>query len=252
MKNILINVPHSSLKLSKEFLERILIDNNELQNELYLLTDLYTDKLINENKYECVIAKYSRLYCDVERFRDDRLELMSKKGMGAIYTHTSNGKSLLSFDDNYKNKVLSEYYDLYHNELKEKTDYIINKYGKVIIIDIHSFSSILIEKLKINTVSPLPDICIGFDNVFVDYNILNIIKNEFIKSGYKVDFNYPYSGSIVPLKYFNNRDKRVTSYMIEINKDVYLENDTVAKNKLNKLKNVLESIFNNITGDYDE
>ena len=55
------------------------------------MTDLGIDELFKD--YECikVIPKYSRLYCDVERFKDDDKEIMSKYGEGVVYTHLYDG-----------------------------------------------------------------------------------------------------------------------------------------------------------------
>ena len=52
------------------------------------MSDFKVDKLFENIDAEKVKCKYSRLYCDVERFKDDELEEMSKYGQGgSIYSY---------------------------------------------------------------------------------------------------------------------------------------------------------------------
>jgi len=76
---VLANIPHSSLFIPDEIREKFLINDEQLQWELLLLTDRFTDELFS------VIAeiggvtkryKYSRLVADPERFEDDSREPM--------------------------------------------------------------------------------------------------------------------------------------------------------------------------------
>lgn len=48
------------------------------------MCDYKIDEIV-EDKSQTIIFSYSRLYCDVERFRDSS-EIMNKYGMGYIYT----------------------------------------------------------------------------------------------------------------------------------------------------------------------
>jgi len=50
----------------------------------------------------------------------------------------------------------------------------------------------------------------------------------FRKKGYSVEVNRPYSGSIVPLDYYQ-MEKRVSSIMIEINRELYMDEKTGEK-----------------------
>ncbi len=63
--------------------------------------------------------------------------------------------------------------------------------------------------------------------MFGDLEIVNLALNHFQNYGYSVKINYPYSGSIIPNYSFLNKDYRVKSLMIEINKRIYLKNNAV-------------------------
>lgn len=63
--------------------------------------DYLTDKLIS-NKCHKLVFKYLRLFCDVEKFKDDSKEYMSKKGMGVVYTNDCN--NIITIPNKYFNK----------------------------------------------------------------------------------------------------------------------------------------------------
>ena len=243
--NIIINIPHSSTYIPEPFLEGVAINKEELQQEVELLTDLYTDDLFANKDCNIIRADISRIVCDMERFRDDSKEQMSNVGMGVIYTQTSKGKKLIEFDSEYRNTILKEYYDSYYNKFEELTSSILNRYGRCIIIDGHSFSVELLKRLGIPYKNS-PDICIGFDDEFCDSDILNILKQHFEKNGLAVALNYPYVGSIVPNRYYNKKDSRVKSLMIEVNKSIYLDDNNQKNANYSKIKIIIQKAIKKV------
>ena len=86
MAYILFHVPHSSLKIPNVYWNICIKNKEYINNSNINLSDYLIDKLI-PNKCHKIVFKYSRVFCDVERFKDDKKESMSKKGMGVIYTN---------------------------------------------------------------------------------------------------------------------------------------------------------------------
>ena len=80
-----------------------------------------------------------------------------------------------------------------------------------------------------------PDICIGVDSKYTSKELTDMVKDFFIDKGYSVRINYPYSGTIVPNKYFYKEEKRLESIMIEINKRLYLGNNSKIKKDIDIL-----------------
>ena len=72
---------------------------------------------------------------------------MSKKGMGVIYTNDCNATIAIP-NKKYKSKVLKSYYDKHHNKLDKIVTNILKKYNKCIIIDFHSFTDEMVEKVN--------------------------------------------------------------------------------------------------------
>ena len=177
------------------------------------------------------------MFIDPERFGDDEQEDMYKKyKLGWFYENAILENKPLR-DTKNKEKI-RKYYDEHHKSLNKMTKEKIDKYGKCTIIDCHSFSNNRYWFLDKNF--ELPDICIGFEDNHVDKDLLEIIKEEFKQ--YNTQINSPYQGSLVPTDYYN-KDTRVKSVMIEINKKLYLEDDNITKNEnFDKIKQKIGNI----------
>lgn len=89
--NLLIHIPHASLHLPRDFWRDVAVDREIIEKNLHFMADYKVDELARDIDYHKVIAKYSRLYCDVERFQNDADEPMARLGMGAVYTHLPGG-----------------------------------------------------------------------------------------------------------------------------------------------------------------
>ena len=81
---VMIHVPHSSTLVPKEDMKNFIGD--ELEGELLRMTDHYCDDLF-KCKHDMLEFPYSRLVCDVERFKDDKDEPMAAIGMGFADEH---------------------------------------------------------------------------------------------------------------------------------------------------------------------
>ena len=244
MNNIILHIPHSSLKLPRRFFKKILIDKNVVKNFNYTITDLYSKELFGKNKHPKIVAKYSRIYCDVEKFANDEKEIMAKFGMGFVYTHTNEGVNFLNPSSKYKNKIYNKYYLKHHNKLDNIVSKILSNNKKTILIDCHSFSRdiIMFEDKKEN----LPDICIGFDQLYTNEKLVNYIKTYFENLGYHVQFNHPYSGTIIPNKYFKEKADNLYSAMIEINKKLYLDENNNKNSNFKILRKQIQTLLHEL------
>ncbi len=217
---VLLHIPHISLKVPKIFYKGLLISKDEFRKYNLKMSDIYVDYLFKDIKGKRIKAKYSRMFCDVEKFKDETQEFMSKYGQGVIYTHTYNQILFHQHDEKYKKKVY-KYYDRYHKKLDRISKRLLSKNNKLLILDIHSYSN---EQALYHHNGEFPDICIGIEEDYYDEDILNKIISNIKEKGYSYKINYPYIGSIIPNIIYNN-DKykgRVISIMLEVNKRIYL------------------------------
>ena len=74
----------------------LVLSDSALERELLRLTDRYTDELFALDPAIAipVVFGVSRFVVDPERFTDDALEPMAARGMGAVYTATTDGAPL--------------------------------------------------------------------------------------------------------------------------------------------------------------
>ena len=238
--HILIHIPHSSINIPSNLSDDYLLTKEELEKETKIMADLFTDELFDTpfKKYGGLKLDLSRVFLDVERFRDDSLESMADIGMGLSYVKTSDLKELRTLK--YKNEILA-IYDEYHLELEKLVEKKLKKHNKCLIIDCHSFPSVPRPYQQDQQYDNIK-VCIGSIDYHKDQNLINSIKKNF--KDYKVEENKPYSGSIVPLKHYK-QDNRVKSVMIEMDRSIYMDdNITFTKsNDYNKVKDILENIL---------
>ena len=217
---VLLHMPHISIKVPRKFFNGLIIPKDLFRKYNLEMSDIGIDELFKDYKCIKIKPKYSRLFCDVERFRNDNDEIMSKYGEGVVYTNTYDGILFHKHDEKYKNKVL-RYYDKYHKNLDKITKKLLRKDDSLLIIDCHSFSD---KMASFFFKKPFPDICIGIEKDYYDKKIVDYVVNKIKKLGYSYKINYPYKGSLVPNCIYNKKVKykKVVSIMLEINKKTYL------------------------------
>lgn len=216
MNEFLIHIPHASAFIPENCRRAFLIDP---ANELPYITDWFTDVLFDLPAQKLVFP-VSRLVCDAERFRDDRQEEMSCRGMGACYTHGHDGLPLRILTAAQRETILRQWYDPHHAQLERFVAEKLRRFGHCTVIDGHSFSSAPLP-YEPDQALERPDICIGTDGFHTPPSLTNMLCEAFLSKGYSVAVNRPYAGTIVPLRYYR-KDARVHSVMIELNRGLYM------------------------------
>jgi N-formylglutamate amidohydrolase len=92
-----VHILHSSTFVPSDVLDSFSVSKFKLKREILRLTDWYVDELfssVHELGGTEVVYPVSRLVSDPERLEDDEREVMASRGMGVIYTRTSDGKDL--------------------------------------------------------------------------------------------------------------------------------------------------------------
>ncbi len=234
---VIIHVPHSSTYIPPD--EMQYFTTLHLQRELNVMTDHYCDDLY-DSAAEMIRFPISRLVCDPERFRDDRDEIMSRVGMGAVYTSCSDGEELKRVPDNHREEIMTRYYDSHHSRLESAVSDRLDRFGKCLIIDGHSFYDTPLP-YESDQDTDRPDICIGTDSYHTPGKIEVTLCDHFLKRGYSVEFNRPFAGSLVPLKYYR-KDRRVMSVMIEINRRLYIDHDINKTENYQRVKNDVQTV----------
>lgn len=223
---MLLHIPHSSIKM----VEGVKVSN--LQENLNILTDWFTDELFFHESAEKIIFKYSRLSVDVERYLQD--EPMEKKGQGILYKLDAFGKPIERLNIEQSMKV----YHNHHYLLNQRTGWTLAYFPIAFIVDCHSF---LHEW-------PAPDICLGVGS-YTPEMVSEKVKKFFNQHGLSVDVNFPYKGSIIPSGFEGDND--VKSIMIEVNRNLYLDDKYNKNDNFENMQKIIEGALD-IIYDYTE
>jgi N-formylglutamate amidohydrolase len=244
---LLANSPHSSMFIPSDLRRSLLLNDGELNRELLLLTDRYVDELFSSIlEAGGILVKYnlSRLVVDPERFEDDEREEMSKVGMGAIYVKASDGRSLRNKpDQTERERLLDRFYRPYHRSMEEEVQGLLERFGRCLILDCHSFSSVPLP-FEPDQDPERPDICIGTDKFHTPIPLMEAVEQFFNRNHLVVTVNKPYAGTYIPSKYLEKKDIRVSSIMIEINRKLYMDEKT--GEKLSRFEDVKNAISDSI------
>ncbi len=217
-KPVVLHVPHSSLYIPDADRARILLNDEELREALFDMTDWFTDELFPVKKFDSVVSQVSRLIVDVERFRDDSLEPMAKKGQGAVYVATGQGLVLRDHDEAYREQLLRTYYDTHHSAFNLAVARCLQSYERCLIIDCHSYSAALVTD-RPNEAKP--EICIGADALHTPEHLVRAAVDCINDSGFSVAVNTPFAGAIVPQQ-FHAKNSQVCSIMLEVERSLYM------------------------------
>jgi N-formylglutamate amidohydrolase len=239
---LVLHVPHSSTVVPPEVRPQLTVSDEELGLELLRMTDWYTDELFALPPDEAATVRYpvSRLVVDPERFEDPDREPMEMVGMGAAYTRTADGARLRdqAVAARERESLLARYYRPHHEALEAATAAALEAHGRCLIVDCHSFPS---ELLPYETKAaagreflvPRPAVCLGSDRFHTPRWLLRrawLHVHEIIDRWphavpHRVAFDEPFAGTIVPSR-FLRADGRVMSLMIELRRDLYMDEET--------------------------
>lgn len=225
---LLVHIPHSSTVVPADVRHGLLLDDIELERELLVMTDWYTDQLFNhvlDVGGTMFVNRWSRLVVDPERFPNDAEEIMAVRGMGAVYIKTSNGRILRNDELNLnREELLSRYFHPYAEAMANQVDRILDRHGHCLIVDGHSFASKPLS-YELDQTSDRPELCIGTDAVHTSPKLIQAIEEISASEGVITACNRPFSGTYVPLPFWH-KDRRVAGVMIEIRRDLYMDEAT--------------------------
>ena len=224
---VIFHIPHDSTVIPSEVRDQFVLNDKDLSREIIKMTDHHTYDLIASISSTSQIVKFpvSRLVVDVERFESDCDEYMAARGMGVIYKSTHELKPLrrpmLTAE---REHLLSKWYRPHHALLTGAVDKALNEFRRALVIDVHSFPSLPLP-YETDLTAYRPEICIGSDSYHSPGEVVDELSRSFELHGFEVGINTPFAGAIVPAKHYN-KDERVQAVMIEIRRDLYLDEST--------------------------
>jgi N-formylglutamate deformylase len=216
--SLLLHLPHASTHIP--LMEGYTVDGDTLQAELLKLTDHHTDDLFANDRDVAVVATFSRIFCDAERFTDDTLEVMAARGMGVLYTHTDAGERMRTVTPELRERILREHYAPHHARLTAAVQAALDSTGQATVVDGHSYPDVPLVR-DLDQDPARPDFNIGTDPFHTPTELVDVAVAYFSTRGYTLGVDRPYRGTLVPMTWYQ-RDARVRSIMLEVNRALYL------------------------------
>ncbi len=228
MTPLLTHLPHDSTVIPPEALPDFLISADELRHELLRLTDWHTAAMYAEGAAadDVLRAEVSRLVVDVERFPEDRDEPCAAVGLGATYVRTCEGRPLRALSPERRAELLARYYWPHHRRLEAAAESRLARFGRCVILDAHSFPTGVLPT-QVDFSAP-PEIGLGTEGRHTPPALRALAEGFFRSRGFVVGFDVPFRGAMVPTRYYH-QDFRVESLMVEVRRDLYMDESTGAR-----------------------
>lgn len=223
-----LHVPHASLEIPPECLPDFVVSSEELAEERLRLTDAWTDELFGAGwpAERVWRAPVSRLVVDVERFREDAREPCARVGMGATYVRGTRGQALRQLGPARREALLETYYDPHHRACDAAAAAALASVGCCLVLDAHSYPR---EPLPTEPVGlSRPEIGLGTDAFHTPPELRALAEGFFRDRGLEVAVDTPFTGAFVPGRFFG-REARVRALMVEVRRDLYMDESTGAK-----------------------
>lgn len=229
---LVVHLPHASTHVPQRFKEDLLLTDKELAREITRVTDHLTDRLFESGSTlgACFVNRISRLVFDPERFRSDEDEVMASRGAGVVYAVTTDGRRLRDEEVlvSTREQILADFYDPYALGLQRLVDDVLERFGRCLIVDAHSYPLTPLS-WELHPDAARPPIAFGTDPHHTPPALVESLEEVVDRHGLSTDLNVPFAGTYVPLKHLN-RDERVSSVMIEVRRDLYLDESTARSN----------------------
>ena len=258
-KPLIISSPHSGVLLDDNLLAKRNSDTYSFDS----MQDMYVNELsygLNEFGFTVLQSNISRIVIDLNRDINEINPKMIKNLPSDIEINFSDkvkgGIGLIAMKDASGNNIydkkidwlevksrIDNYYLPWHKALKNEINILLDKFKRVLIIDMHSMPSETIYSNK------LADSVIGnnFGKSSSEASI-KILSNLIKSYGYSVSINNPYSGGFIT-KNYSSIDKNIQCIQLEIKKSLYMnekdfyKNENFEKFSMN-LKQIIYKFFN--------
>jgi len=220
---VILHAPHGGRVIPAEHIGAYVVSAAELEAEKNIMTDHFTDVLVGGiTGASSVINELSRFAVDVERFPDESEE-MNTVGMGVLYTHGSRGQQIRDLR-RADPPALMQHFDAYSAAFTHLVNATLREHGRAVIVDVHSYPEHPLA-YELHADQPRPELCLGFEDFHAPAELVRTVTDAF--APLELLPNGPFSGAYVPLEHYGT-DARVHSVMLEIRRDVYLHEDSLA------------------------
>ncbi|TDW31110.1 N-formylglutamate amidohydrolase [Cryobacterium psychrophilum] len=173
-------------------------------------------------------------------------EKMNAVGMGVLYTHGSHGQEIRDLARTDQT-ALMHHFKSYSAALTDLVNATLRQHGRALIIDMHSYPEHALA-YELHADRPRPELCIGFEQFHAPADFVHTVTDAF--AHLHALPNGPFAGAYVPLEHYGT-DSRVNAVMLEIRRDLYMDEDTLALKPapFRELQESLQKLVNTLAGE---
>jgi len=237
---VIVHAPHGGTAIPPECRAEFVVSDAELESELLALTDHGVDTFaraaLRRAGGSAVVNRLSRFVVDVERFPGPEEE-KNAVGMGVLYTHGTQRQRLRAIPEDAVDDYM-RFFGEYSAALANLVNRALARHGRAIIVDVHSYHRAVLPH-EVHATEPRPELCVGYESFHMTDELREVVRSCFdhLEQG----DNETFHGSYVPLEHYR-RDERVQSVMLEIRRDMYMDEATGKRNR-----RAMQSIGNSLT-----
>lgn len=206
---VIISIPHSGsyipTSMKNKLKKEVILPNTD-----WYLSSLYT--FLDSLGYTIIINHVNRYVIDVNRNVDEKKGTSYKTN--TVYTHTTQGDEMYNIPITEKEiqERIKNYYIPYHQLLKKAIKEKLKFFNKVYIIDLHSFG-----------LDYGADVILGNNfNESCSLEVSNFFKNSFLKNGFRVKENSPFTGGYIT-KNYGEKEHNCEAIQIELWYSSYIQ-----------------------------
>ncbi len=236
---VLLSIPHSGTHYLQAFLDRSSLDEMQIRQSEDSFIDMFFAMAAHYGAH-VLIANYPRAFVDLNRAENELdpylIKQKLKKSDINFSTRTAAGLGVIprvvaentpiypdKIDLKEAQKRLTHIYRPFHNALQQTITHIKQKFGYVILLDMHSMPSHLLDDIATHHNEPMIDITIGDKYGRACATHVSVaIASYFRDRNYHVSLNQPYSGGFITTHY-GKPTKAQHAVQIEINRKLYMD-----------------------------
>ena len=217
----LFHVPHDGWEFPEELMETLCVSRELFRNYHEQMRDKDVTELIPEEYRSPLHTErfpVSRLLCDVERFPGPE-EIMERYGMGFCYERVYDGTRIREVTEALKKKT-RRYYDGHQERMNRRC----REHGRLLLVDLHSYSDRIVPEDLRKGGETLPDLCIGTDPACTPEDLAERVEQLFRAAGFAVSRNRPYAGCFLPEAVLSGNVRcDAAAVMLEFHRRSYLD-----------------------------
>tara|TARA_Y100000310_G_scaffold341885_1_gene442715 strand:+ start:934 stop:1794 length:861 start_codon:yes stop_codon:yes gene_type:complete len=218
----ILSIPHSGLLVPLEFKEKLNLGKSSLFG-----TDLFTDQVYDVDSGTHVIFNLNPYLVNVGRNKVVDLTKPKHLQTDPFHLDSLTGEAILieEFSETEKEKLLN-YYDQYHQLIKEEIKKMKQEHGFALLFDCHSMNSLGLQNTP-DSGKERPDFVIGcLNDTSADLQLISVfyetLKEEAEQYGLSVAKDNPYQGGFITQKYQDPKNN-IQVIQLEAKKSIYMD-----------------------------